>query len=141
MSAMLLKEAYVYMATTTDTEFILDEGKYRITRMRLSQAAEQHIRKYGICVKIGCTTGHPSQRAYNLEGEKGVVMVKIQTLQTTQSGLLLIESILRKQLESHPMTRQIGTDTFQVFTDENREAVIAKWDEWIANALRISNLL
>lgn len=145
MSASLLKEAYVYMATTADDINPLacfnKKAKYPISRMRLSQQAERYIQKYGICVKIGSTTSHPSSRAYGIEGEKGVIMVKVQTLQTTQSGLLLIESLLRKQLEAHPCTNQVGTDTFQVFTDSNRELILSKWEEWIDKAIKIASMI
>ena len=141
MSASILQEAYVYMATTTDTVFPLDEGKYPITRLRLSDSAKRHIHKFGICVKIGSTTKHPSTRSYQLESEKGMIIIKTQTLQTTPAGLLLIESILRQQLESHPYAHQIGTDTFQVFTDSHREDVIAHWEEWLDKALRLADII
>lgn len=146
MSAPLLTEAYVYMATTTDMLTPWNDelnlgGKYIVPTMRIHSQAWRYMEDYGICVKIGSTTMHPSIRAKGLAREKGMAIVKTQTLQTTQSNLLLIESLLRSQLEAYPLTQQIGTDTFQVFTDNNRELILSKWEELVAKALKIANMI
>lgn len=146
MGTSLLSEAYVYMATTTDTltpwsDGINPNSKYIFPTIKQPSQAWRYMEKYGICVKIGSTTMHPAIREQGLAREKGMIIIKTQTLQTTPSNLLLIESLLRSQLEACPLTHQVGTDTFQVFTDSNREAVINRWGEWIAKALKIADMI
>ena len=136
MSASILNEAYVYMATTTDWQCLEDvwdrTKKYpMVGALRLYPTAMRFIQENGICIKIGSTAQHPDKRAYQLQREKGLVMIHIQTLHTTPSGLLLAESMLRKLLENHPATTQIGTDTFQVASDADRAQIIAQWGKWI----------
>ena len=141
MSAPILREAYVYMATTTDMTDMLHYWtcKYPLTNsLSISNAAKRYIQTYGICVKIGSTTMHPSQRDYGLARDKGMTIIHTQTLHTTAAGLLLVESVLRKYLENHPCTCQIGTDTFQVFTEQNREIILEQWNEWVVAAMRIA---
>ena len=136
MGTQVLNKAYIYIATTTDSKAPLDtEAKYPITGMWLSTRAERYINSYGICVKIGCTTAHPKMRAYQLEREKGVITVNVQTMQTTPAGLLLAESVLRTLLENHPATHQVGTDTFQIDTPQDREDILSHWSEWVQIAI------
>ena len=146
MSASILNEAYVYMATTTDWqswEDVWNENKKypMIDAMQLYPAAMRFIQKNGICIKIGSTTQHPDKRAYQLQREKGLVMIHVQTLHTTPSGLLLAESLLRQLLENHPATTQIGTDTFQVKSEEDRAQIIAQWNKWIMQVMTIINTI
>lgn len=146
MSAQNLNEAYIYMATTTDWQSWEDiwnkNKKYpMVSPIRLYPAAMRFVQENGICIKIGSTAQHPDKRAYQLQREKGIIMVHTQRLNTTPSGLLLAEAILRKQLENTPYTKQIGTDTFQVFTEENRELILSKWNEWIMEVIKINKML
>lgn len=147
MSASILNEAYVYMATTTDHQSWEDilwnkNKKYPMVNViRLYSTAMQFIQENGICIKIGSTAQHPDKRAYQLQREKGLVMIRTQTLHTTPSGLLLAESVLRRLLENHPATTQIGTDTFQVRSEEDRAQIIAQWDKWINKAIKIVSMI
>ena len=144
MSASILNEAYVYMATTTDWqswEDVWNESKKYPITLHFHKTAMRFVQEYGICIKIGSTAQHPDKRAYQLQREKGLVMVHIQTLHTTPSGLLLAESVLRQLLENHPATTQIGTDTFQVRSEEDREQIISQWNKWIMQAMTVINTI